>query len=169
MWWPKWSDSKIPRAFHSSVVLTIEDGRWVIPAENDFREKTVFADGRARSVWYILGPSGTFSDVAGSWTALELGGSGGVLAGLMSNQFKRTICIDIKDQQKQYSGDFLRLLKEKFKKNGRDVDYGKLEFQVASAMDLPYKDGLFDIVYSCNAFEHTPDPINGTPRSAPGD
>ncbi len=65
----------------------------------------------------------------------------------MSNQFKRTICIDIKDQQKQYSGDFLRLLKEKFKKNGRDFDYGKLEFQVASAMDLPYKDGLFDIVY----------------------
>jgi ubiquinone/menaquinone biosynthesis C-methylase UbiE len=124
----------------------------------DFQEKAGFIDGMSRSISALNGLSGGFPDSAKSWNVLELGGSGGVLAGLLSESFKRIICTDTKDEQKQYAGEFASLLKGKFLGNGRDFDLGKLEFHVASAMDLPYKQGLFDCVYSCNAFEHIPDP-----------
>jgi ubiquinone/menaquinone biosynthesis C-methylase UbiE len=127
--------------------------------EADFVQKTDFVDGMSRSISALVGLNGCLPSSARSWNVLELGGSGGILAGLLSGQFKRIICTDIKDHQKQYGGEFGRLLKEKFRGSGRDFDLGKLEFHVASAMDLPYKQGLFDCVYSCNAFEHIPDPM----------
>lgn len=34
----------------------------------------------------------------------------------------------------------------------------RLEFDVTDAMDLMYRTGWFDFVYSINAFEHIPDP-----------
>lgn len=128
-------------------------------AESDFREKTEFIDGMVSCIEATMGASASFSGEASSWNVLELGGSGGILAGMLSGQFKRVICIDIKDQHKQYAGEFGSLLKGKFRSAGRDFDLGKVEFQMASAMDLPYKDALFDCVYSCNAFEHIPGPI----------
>ncbi len=128
-------------------------------AESDFREKTGFIDGMVRTIEAVMGPNSRFPEEASSWNALELGGSGGILAAMLSGQFKRVICTDIKDQQKQYTGEFGSLLKEKFQSNGRDFDLGKVEFHMASAMDLPYKDALFDCVYSSNAFEHIPDPV----------
>jgi ubiquinone/menaquinone biosynthesis C-methylase UbiE len=127
--------------------------------EADFLEKASFLDGMSRSIAALDGLSGCLPSAATSWNVLELGGSGGVLAGLLSSHFRRIICIDIKDHQKQYAGEFVSLLRGKFLGCGRDFDLGKVEFQVASAMDLPYKNGLFDCVYSCNAFEHIPDPM----------
>jgi SAM-dependent methyltransferase len=127
--------------------------------EADFREKTGFVDGMFTSISALVGLDGSLPSSARLWNVLELGGSGGLLAGLLSQHFKRIICIDIQDQQKQYGGKFASLLKEKFLGSGRDFDLGRLEFQVASAMDLPYKHELFDCVYSCNAFEHIPDPM----------
>jgi ubiquinone/menaquinone biosynthesis C-methylase UbiE len=91
--------------------------------------------------------------------ALEVGGSGGIFGGLLSKIFKRIVVSDITDTQVQYKGEFARLLKEKFERNGHDFSFEKIEFQVADAMDLPYRDQYFDVVVSLNAFEHIPKPL----------
>lgn len=91
--------------------------------------------------------------------ALELGGSGGLLAGLVSSAGVRVICTDIDDVQVRYNGEFPRLIKEKFQRNGLNLDLSRIEFHAVDAQELPYRDGLFDFVFSLNAFEHIPDPL----------
>jgi ubiquinone/menaquinone biosynthesis C-methylase UbiE len=100
-----------------------------------------------------------FNGISPKATVLELGGSGGVFGGLLSNSVGRVIVSDIMDTQVQYQGEFPKLLKEKFLRNGHDFSFGKIEFHVADAMKLPYRDDYFDLVVSVNAFEHIPDPI----------
>lgn len=90
---------------------------------------------------------------------LEIGGAGGVLGGLISAVARRTIVTDIVDMQAQYDGQFPKLLKEKFERNGYPLDLGKIEFHAVDAMDMPYRNDLFDFVLSNNAFEHIPDPF----------
>jgi SAM-dependent methyltransferase len=97
--------------------------------------------------------------ISASKLALEIGGSGGLLAGIVSNAGPRVICTDIVDTQVAYNGEFPRLTKEKFERNGLKLDLGKVEFHQADAQNLLYADGKFDIVYSLNAFEHIPDPL----------
>jgi len=91
--------------------------------------------------------------------ALEIGGSGGLLGGMISNLAGRVICTDIIDTQLQYDGQFAKLLKEKFERNGRSLDLGKIEFHVADAQDLIYRENYFDLVFTQNALEHIPDPL----------
>lgn len=91
--------------------------------------------------------------------ALEIGGSGGLLAGIVSNAGPRVICTDIVDVQVKYNGEFPRRLKDKFERNGFKLDLGKIEFHIADAQDLLYGNEKFDLVFSLNAFEHIPDPI----------
>jgi SAM-dependent methyltransferase len=91
--------------------------------------------------------------------ALEIGGSGGLLAGIVSNSGPRVICTDIVDTQVKYNGEFSRLIKEKFERNGQKFDLGKIEFHKADAQNLIYANEKFDFVYSLNAFEHIPDPL----------
>jgi len=91
--------------------------------------------------------------------ALEIGGSGGLLSGLISKDAKMVICTDIVNHQNLYGGQYPKLLKEKFERNGHDLDLGHIEFQVADAQKLPYRDELFDLAFSLNAFEHIPDPL----------
>ncbi|GAB2896676.1 hypothetical protein GCM10027046_27680 [Uliginosibacterium flavum] len=90
---------------------------------------------------------------------LEVGGAGGMLGGLVSGATARTIVADSFDAQRQYEGQFPRLLKEKFERNGRALDLGKIEFHSVDAMDMPYRDGLFDLVLSNNAFQRIRDPF----------
>jgi ubiquinone/menaquinone biosynthesis C-methylase UbiE len=89
---------------------------------------------------------------------LDIGGAGGLFGGLLSAEFERVIVADIIDLQEDTGGNFARLLKEKFIRNGHDLSLKKIEFHVCDAMDLPYKDNCFDMVVSINAFEHIPDP-----------
>lgn len=91
--------------------------------------------------------------------ALEIGGSGGLLSGMISRAGPRVICTDVTDVQVQYGGEFPRLLSEKFRRNGLDLDLGKIEFHTADAQNLLYGDSKFDFVFSLNALEHIPDPI----------
>lgn len=65
--------------------------------------------------------------------ALEIGGSGGLLAGMVSQSVPKVICTDIVDVQFKYNGEFPRLLKEKFERNGFDLDLGKIEFHTMDA------------------------------------
>lgn len=74
---------------------------------------------------------------------LEVGGAGGVLGGLISSTAKKIIVSDIIDVQVQYGGQFPKLLKEKFERNGKSLDLSRIEFHTADAMELPYRDGLF--------------------------
>lgn len=90
---------------------------------------------------------------------LEIGGSGGVLGALLSASIGRIFVSDINDTNVQYGGEFGRLLKEKFERNHRTLELGKIEFHVADAMELPYRDAWFDLLISQNAFEHIPDPV----------
>ena len=98
--------------------------------------------------------------IENSGLALEVGGSGGLLAGIISGAGPRVICTDVVDVQVQYGGEFPRLLSEKFRRNGLDLDLRKIEFHTVDAQNLIYGDNKFDFVYSLNALEHIPDPIS---------
>ena len=89
---------------------------------------------------------------------LDIGGAGGLHAGLLANRVKRIYCADVVDSLTQYNGEFLRLLKEKFIRNSFDLALDRIEFNTTSAMDLIYRDNFFDFICSFNAFEHIPDP-----------
>jgi ubiquinone/menaquinone biosynthesis C-methylase UbiE len=122
--------------------------------KSDFEEKSeVLAVMTARLAKHGLANDFTEAHV------LEIGGSGGVLGGLLSTKVRRIIVTDVVDTQLVYNGEFPKLLNEKFLRNGYELALGQIEFQVVDAMQLPYRDGLFDFVVSLNAFEHIPDPI----------
>jgi FkbM family methyltransferase len=94
----------------------------------------------------------------GNSTALDVGGAGGLHAGLLAKRVKRIYCADVVDHQTEYNSEFPRLLKEKFARNGFELPLDRIEFNTTSAMDLIYRDALFNFVCSFNAFEHIPDP-----------
>lgn len=89
---------------------------------------------------------------------LEIGGAGGLLGGLLSAVSKRVTVSDVLDSQVLYEGCFPSLLKDKFKRNNFALDLGKIEFHLADATHLPYRDNHFDFVVSQNALEHIGDP-----------
>lgn len=120
--------------------------------ETDFQEKEAIVN----AIRSCLGNKVGMLETA---KALEVGGSGGILAGLLSNQVSHVISTDIEDISVQYDGQFPHLLKAKFQRNGRSLNLGKLEFLWADAQTLPFRDGLFQFVFSLNAFEHIPDPL----------
>lgn len=91
--------------------------------------------------------------------ALEIGGSGGLLAGLLCNAGTRVICTDVVNVQVKYGGEFAKLLKEKFHRHDLNLDLGKIEFHEADAQSLLYGNDKFDFVFSLNALEHIPDPL----------
>lgn len=122
--------------------------------QSDFDEKiNVLAQMHARFEKF-----GMKTDISAA-SALEIGGAGGILAGLLSREVKRVIVSDIVDSQTIYKGEFPSLLKAKFQRSSTDFEFSKVEFHVADAMDLPYQDNRFDLVVSQNAFEHIPDPL----------
>jgi ubiquinone/menaquinone biosynthesis C-methylase UbiE len=94
----------------------------------------------------------------GTWRALEVGGEGGVLAGLMAGRVAHLIGTDIVNSQAVYDGEMASLLKQKFRRNGEQLPLEKLEFLMADAQNLPFRDNWFDFCFSHNAFEHIPDP-----------
>lgn len=120
----------------------------------DFEEKAGVIEAMSRRCQ----SAGVPIDFSGA-RVLEIGGAGGVLGGLISGAAQKTIVTDIVDVQVQYGGQFPKLLLEKFERNGRSLDLSRIEFHADNAMDLPYRDGLFDVVLSNNAFEHIPDPF----------
>lgn len=90
--------------------------------------------------------------------ALDIGGGGGMHSAFLTRIAERVICMDFADQNANYGGEFIKLLKEKFERNNAAFDSTRLEFHAGDAMDLVYRDGAFDLVVSFNAFEHIPDP-----------
>lgn len=89
---------------------------------------------------------------------LDIGGGGGNHAGFLAARAARVTTVDVVDPNVTFGGEFLKLLKEKYARHAFALDIAKVEFQRADAMNLPYRDALFDLVVSFNAFEHIPDP-----------
>lgn len=119
--------------------------------EQDFAEKlAVLAD---LSYWLdqVIGASKV-------QRALEIGGAGGLLAGLFADRFGHTICTDVVDWDLKYEGEGMKLLHEKFMRNGYHLPIDRLKYIPADAQDIFFRDDWFDIVFSLNAFEHIPDP-----------
>jgi ubiquinone/menaquinone biosynthesis C-methylase UbiE len=123
--------------------------------QDDFKEKGVAYQRMMAELGHLDGSMA----IGNIKLALEVGGSGGLLAGIVSQNGPRVLCTDIVDVQSQYNGEFSRLLKEKFARNGYELDLGKIEFHTMNAHSLLYGDNKFDIVFSLNALEHIPDPI----------
>lgn len=118
--------------------------------EEDFREKQGAYTRMATALNHMCG-----QDVINECKlALEIGGSGGLLAGMVSKAGPKVICTDIVDVQVKYNGEFPRLLKEKFERNGFVLDLGKIEFHTIDAQCLIYGNDKFDLVFSLNALEH---------------
>ncbi len=123
----------------------------------NYVEQTDFADKRKYidDFFEMLRP---FDRDPRNWRALEVGGEGGMLAGLMAARVGHLIGTDIVNSQSSYQGDMAALLKEKFQRNGEKLPLDKLEFLMADAQELPFRDDWFDFSFSQNAFEHIPDP-----------
>lgn len=117
----------------------------------DFDDKRKFVD----DFFEMLRP---FDRDPSNWRTLEVGGEGGMLAGLMARHVGHLIGTDIVNSQLAYHGEMLQLLKEKFARNDEHLPLDRLEFLVADAQDLPFRDNWFNFCFSQNAFEHIPDP-----------
>src|SRR3990170_9111678 len=92
------------------------------------------------------------------WRSLEVGGEGGLLAGLIAEKVEHVISTDIVATQASYEGAFMAALKDKFERHGQTLPMDKVEFLTADAQDLPFRADWFDFCFSQNAFEHIPDP-----------
>lgn len=119
--------------------------------QTDFAEKRKYID----DFFEMLRP---FDRDLRTWRTLEVGGEGGILAGLMAARVGHLISTDIVNSQSAYEGDLVTLLGEKFRRNDETLPLDKLEFLMADAQDLPFRDDWFDFCFSQNAFEHIPDP-----------
>jgi SAM-dependent methyltransferase len=89
---------------------------------------------------------------------LDVGGGQGMHASRLLPFSKKMFVVDILNYSALYDGGFLRLLKEKHGRNTREFSLERVVFLESDAQDLFFRDGLFDVVISVNAFEHIPDP-----------
>ena len=91
-------------------------------------------------------------------TVLDVGGGQGMHAGFLSALAGRVFCADVIDYSSLYDGQFLKLLDEKHGRNGVEFHLDRVAFHTTDAMNLFYRDALFDCIVSINSFEHIPDP-----------
>ncbi|QQQ02351.1 class I SAM-dependent methyltransferase [Lysobacter enzymogenes] len=89
---------------------------------------------------------------------LDVGGGAGAHSAMIAGRVGRIYCSDFSDQNARFGGELVKLLQEKAQRNGYELPSGRLEFHRVDAMDLIYRDGLFDAIFSFDAFEHIPDP-----------
>lgn len=89
---------------------------------------------------------------------LDLGAGQGMHAGFLAENFAKVYCADIIDYSALYEGMFTKLIGEKYQRNGFQIDLQKVAFIQSDAMNLIFRDDLFDCCVTFNAFEHIPNP-----------
>jgi ubiquinone/menaquinone biosynthesis C-methylase UbiE len=102
---------------------------------------------------------GLGSPVSNFALGLDIGGGLGLHAPWLQEMAEKVYVTDIVDYTTVYDGKLVYLNREKFVRNSVAFDAAKTEYHKVDAQALIYKDGLFDFVFSVNAFEHIPDPI----------
>lgn len=123
-----------------------------------YDESSDFADKRKFVADFTeLGGLAAIGNIS-EWCSLEIGGEGGLLAGLFAEIVHHVISTDIVPSQASYDGRFMIALKEKFERQGASLPLRKVEFLTADAQNLPFRANWFDLCFSQNAFEHIPDP-----------
>jgi len=124
-----------------------------------YDEAADFAEHRTQmeSMDTTLAACGVFVDWPTA-TVCDVGGGGGLRAGLLASRAKRVHCADVIDQQARYGGEFVKLLAEKLERHGHHLPVDRFAVDVTDATRLMYRDGWFDFICSVNAFEHIPDP-----------
>ncbi len=53
------------------------------------------------------------------------------------------------------------MVRQAERRNARAVREGRVHLRAGSVMDLPYEDGMFDLVFAINVLHHVPDPRRG--------
>ncbi|WP_036286143.1 methyltransferase domain-containing protein [Methylosinus sp. PW1] len=89
---------------------------------------------------------------------IDLGGGLGLHAPFLLDIVEEIYITDIVRYTTQYEGTLLAGISAKFARNNIPYDPSRVEFHTVDAQDLIYRDGLFDFVFSVNAFEHIPEP-----------
>lgn len=89
---------------------------------------------------------------------LDIGGGLGLHAPWLLEISERVYVSDIIQFGALFEGKLNSGLIEKFCRNNVDYDPGRVEFHMTDAQNLIYRDGLFDFIFSVNAFEHIPNP-----------
>jgi SAM-dependent methyltransferase len=93
-----------------------------------------------------------------SATVLDVGGGRGMHCGFLQRRNASVVCSDILDYTALYDGAFVKLVAEKYARNGMNLDLARCAFIRSDAMQMLFRDGIFDLCVSFNAFEHIPDP-----------
>jgi ubiquinone/menaquinone biosynthesis C-methylase UbiE len=75
---------------------------------------------------------------------LNVGGSTGIIDNYLSEHFKSVVGVDIDEPA-------IRHARKTYRKHN-------LVFEVADALNLPFKDASFDVVICSHVYEHVPDP-----------
>lgn len=90
---------------------------------------------------------------------LDIGGGYGSHGPWLADICDHAIISDLIDYFDVWNGALRQRLVEKYARHDIPFASHKLSFHRADAQDLIYRDGLFDLVVSFNAFEHIPDPL----------
>ena len=96
-------------------------------------------------------------DKCNNMTILDIGAGLGMHCGFLAKYFNFVYASDIINYSYLYNGEFLKLLNEKHIRNNQFYDLHKIAFIETDAMNMLYKDCMFDVVLSINTFEHIPD------------
>jgi ubiquinone/menaquinone biosynthesis C-methylase UbiE len=91
-------------------------------------------------------------------STLDLGCGQGMHTGFLSNCFGSVFGADVIDFSSLYEGQFLKLLAEKHARHSIPFSLDRIQFNQTDAMNLIYRDGLFDFCFCVDAFEHIPSP-----------
>jgi ubiquinone/menaquinone biosynthesis C-methylase UbiE len=118
----------------------------------DFREHQAEIDAMVSVL------AGVGVHLSQSMTVLDLGAGQGMHAGFLSVLAGKVFCADVCDYSSLYNGEFLKLIDEKYRRNNVEFRRDRVAFHQTDAMELIYRDALFDCVISVNSFEHIPDP-----------
>ncbi|GJE55557.1 class I SAM-dependent methyltransferase [Methylobacterium thuringiense] len=90
--------------------------------------------------------------------ALDIGGGYGDHLPFLMDRIKNVIAIDIINylDDEQFNP---RERASRSEAHGGHLDLSKVDFHYCDAQRLHYRDSLFDLVFSINAFEHIPNPL----------
>ena len=95
---------------------------------------------------------------AGFENCLDIGGGYGLHAPWLCEMAKTVTIADMLDYAGAFDGMAGKLLGEKFARHGIMLETARVNYHTVDARHLIYRDGLFDLVISVNAFEHILDP-----------
>jgi len=89
---------------------------------------------------------------------LDIGGGLGLHTPWLLESADRVYVSDIIDYNSLYDGELISGIIKKFQRNNVPYDSARVELHKVDAQNTIYRDGIFDLIFSVNAFEHIPDP-----------